>query len=446
GLEIIISEAAAGEAIILEGSFDSITIEADDVNIVTQGETNIEEVVVKEGVKGAAISLGNDTIITKLVADARIGVEGEGTIIEASGEEVRNSTFAKDPERMITPMAPSIGGGGGGSSGGGTPSTVAVSAITVSPTTLTLTAGGATSTITATVSPENATNKNVVWLSSNPAVANVDGGVVTPVAEGTVIITATSAADGTKSATSVVTVNAAVNNEPQMTASPTQVTVESGFNQTFTLTIENDTVTNAVYTEYILLGGVFAEMNLGDIDRSNDTTVTAAVYGNLTNTGIGKITLDADALVNSESNLTVSVTVVEGTVGAITVTGNAVVGATLTAETNPDTATGSYQWQSNNNGDWVNIGTDSNTYTIDVEDVGNAIRVVFEAFGNYTGEVKSDAVGPVVPEGPNNGTDDGEFFVDAVKDKVTIVNGDGDIDGYTAHVYVDGTLVESETL
>ncbi|SET76366.1 hypothetical protein SAMN05660297_03422, partial [Natronincola peptidivorans] len=209
GLEIIISEAAAGEAIILEGSFDSITIEADDVNIVTQGETNIEEVVVKEGVSGTLVSLGNDTIITKLVADARIGVEGEGTIIETSGKEVRNTIFEKTPERITTP---SSGGGGGGGGGGGS-SIVAVSAINV--------------------------------------------------------------------------------------------------------------------------------------------------------------------------------------------TGNAVLGATLTAAPNPSNATGSYQWQRSDNGTdgWTNIGTNSNTYTIVAGDAGKYIRVTFTATGNYTGQITSGAKEKQIAEG-----------------------------------------------
>jgi len=87
------------------------------------------------------------------------------------------------------------------------PPSVKVSAISVSPTTLTLTAGGATGTITATVSPVDATNKTVIWTSSDEAVATVVDGEVTAVAEGTATITAKA---GDKTATTVVTVNAPV--------------------------------------------------------------------------------------------------------------------------------------------------------------------------------------------------------------------------------------------
>lgn len=49
---------------------------------------------------------------------------------------------------------------------------------------------GTSETLIATVSPENATNKNVTWTSSNESVATVNDGLVTAVAPGTATITA----------------------------------------------------------------------------------------------------------------------------------------------------------------------------------------------------------------------------------------------------------------
>jgi len=105
--------------------------------------------------------------------------------------------------------------------------TIAVSAITVTPTTMALTAGGATGAITATVGPSNATNKIVTWSSSNAAVATVAGGVVTPVAAGAAVITATTA-QGSFTATCTVTVTAPiVSPAPLIVVSPiTRATVE----------------------------------------------------------------------------------------------------------------------------------------------------------------------------------------------------------------------------
>ena len=64
---------------------------------------------------------------------------------------------------------------------------------------------GKTATLTATVTPENATNKNVTWSSDKPAVATVEGGTVTARGAGEATITVTTE-DGEKTATCTVTV------------------------------------------------------------------------------------------------------------------------------------------------------------------------------------------------------------------------------------------------
>lgn len=73
-------------------------------------------------------------------------------------------------------------------------STVPVTGVTLNKSNTELTVGN-TETLTATVLPENATNKAVTWSSSDPSVATVANGVVTAMAVGTTTITAT-AADG----------------------------------------------------------------------------------------------------------------------------------------------------------------------------------------------------------------------------------------------------------
>lgn len=64
---------------------------------------------------------------------------------------------------------------------------------------------GESETLTATVMPVNATDKSVVWSSSNTLVATVDNGLVTAVKEGSATITA---AAGGKTANCTVTVSA----------------------------------------------------------------------------------------------------------------------------------------------------------------------------------------------------------------------------------------------
>ena len=64
--------------------------------------------------------------------------------------------------------------------------------ITLDQTSLSMTIGGEDVTLTATVTPDNATDKTVSWTSSDPAVASVDAnGKVHAVGAGTAIITAT---------------------------------------------------------------------------------------------------------------------------------------------------------------------------------------------------------------------------------------------------------------
>ena len=50
---------------------------------------------------------------------------------------------------------------------------------------------GGTDTLVATVSPEDAANKNITWESDNTSVATVSGGVITSVSVGTATITVT---------------------------------------------------------------------------------------------------------------------------------------------------------------------------------------------------------------------------------------------------------------
>ena len=79
---------------------------------------------------------------------------------------------------------------------------VAVDAINLNTNTLSLTRG-ATAALTATVTPDNATDKTVTWTSADEKVAAVENGIVTAVGNGTTTITARA---GDKTAVCTVTV------------------------------------------------------------------------------------------------------------------------------------------------------------------------------------------------------------------------------------------------
>ncbi|NPV91001.1 MAG: hypothetical protein HPY50_09540, partial [Firmicutes bacterium] len=135
GLEVVISENAKGQEIILEGRFDSVVVDAQDVNITTQSQTTIGEVQVGANGTGATITLGQNTVVDKMVLDSQAEVKGSGTVkdAEVNADGVK---FDKAPEKqsgtkpvsVSTPpptTPPASGGGGGGGGGGGNTDTTA---------------------------------------------------------------------------------------------------------------------------------------------------------------------------------------------------------------------------------------------------------------------------------------------------------------------------------
>lgn len=85
-------------------------------------------------------------------------------------------------------------------------SIVKVSDIELNKSATQLIAGGEKEILTVTVYPFNATNKYVTWRSSNSNVARVSNGIITPIAEGSAVITATSSSHISIKDTCTVTV------------------------------------------------------------------------------------------------------------------------------------------------------------------------------------------------------------------------------------------------
>ncbi|HEY5584599.1 MAG TPA: ice-binding family protein [Ruminiclostridium sp.] len=158
--------------------------------------------------------------------------------------------------------------------------TVVVSAINTQQTMI-LTAGGAAGTITATITPANATNKNVNWTSSDTNVATVNGGVVIPISVGTATITATSAADGTKTATTAVTVNIA---GPEVVIPPVANSVNLGMADDFVILAKTgiSSVPNSIITGNIGVSPIDATALTGfslTADATNQFSVSSQITG-----------------------------------------------------------------------------------------------------------------------------------------------------------------------
>jgi len=124
----------------------------------------------------------------------------------------------------------------------------AVTSISLSPSSLSLTAGGSSQTLTVYFTPTDATNQAVTWISGNTAVATVNnGGVVTPVGAGTTSIIAMSV-DGSKSAFASVTVGAAGVPVTGVSLSQTTLNMAIGQTQRLTATITPDNASNKAMT------------------------------------------------------------------------------------------------------------------------------------------------------------------------------------------------------
>ena len=148
------------------------------------------------------------------VASAKLGVAPAGTVIEAVG----------------TTLPVSIIG-------------IPVTGVSLDKTSLSFNAAGQSDTLTATVEPANATNRDVTWSSSNTAVATVNNGVVTAVGDGTAVITVTTV-DGGKTATCTVTVNTSIAVEGVSLDTTSLYMTKAGQSAQLTATIEPDNATN----------------------------------------------------------------------------------------------------------------------------------------------------------------------------------------------------------
>jgi len=151
--------------------------------------------------------------------------------------------------------------------------TVSVSGVSLNPATALLVVGGEPVTLTATISPANATVQTVTWASSATTVATVENGVVTAVAEGTATITVTTA-DGDFTATSAITVT------------PAPIPVES-------VSLNETTYTLTVGEDFTLIATIYPEnaTNQNVTWTSSDNVVATVENGVVTAVSVGYATI-----------------------------------------------------------------------------------------------------------------------------------------------------------
>ena len=178
-----------------------------------------------------------------------------------------------------------------------------------------------TATLSATVLPENATDKTVKWSTSNSKIATVDAnGKVTAIAVGNATITA---ACGNLSATCQVTVSATP--AASITLNKTAITLKATESETLTANVMPATTTDKTVTW----------------TSSDDKVATVDANGTVTAIAVGKATITATCgSVKATCAVTVNATAASSiTLSKTTLSLKATESETLTANVMPETTT-----------------------------------------------------------------------------------------------------------
>ena len=150
---------------------------------------------------------------------------------------------------------------------------------------------GETKTVTATVLPENATNKELIWSSSNNSVATVENGLITALKEGKATITVKSK-DGYKSSSLELTVNKkpSIIHVESISLDETELNMLTGDKATLSATVLPDNAKNKSVTW----------------SSSDESVATVNNRGRVTAAGAGTATITATSV---EGGLTATCTI-----------------------------------------------------------------------------------------------------------------------------------------
>ncbi|WFO16753.1 Ig-like domain-containing protein [Cellulophaga baltica 4] len=248
--------------------------------------------------------------------------------------------------------------------------TVAVTGITVDPTSITIT-NGSTTTLTETITPANVTNQNVTWTSSDDAIASVNAaGMVTGNTTGTATISVTTE-DGGFTATSTITVQAATVAVTGITIGPTSITITNGSTTTLTETITPANATNQNVT-WSSSDDAIASVNAAGVVTGN--TIGTATISVTTEDGgfTATSTITVQAATVAVTGITVAPTAITITNGSTT---------TLTETITPANATNqNVTWTSSDDA----IASVSATGVVTGNAIGTSTITVTTEDGGFT--------------------------------------------------------------
>ena len=274
--------------------------------------------------------------------------------------------------------------------------TVPVTGVSLNKTSLSMTVGD-TQTLTATVTPSNATNRSVTWSSDNTSVATVSSsGVVTAKAAGTATITVKTN-DGGKTATCTVTVKAATVSVTGVTLDKTSLTMTIGDMQTLTATITPSNATNKSVTWSSSNKSVATVSSSGVVTGQAAGTATITVT---TNDG-GKTatcTVKVQAATVPVTGVSLNKTSLSMTVGDT---------QTLTATVTPSNATNkNVSWSSSN----TSVATVSSSGVVTAKSAGTATITVKTNDGGKTAKCTVTVKNKDVNGSGNENTGEEDLF------------------------------------
>ena len=253
-----------------EVNVTSVTVSPTTLSLEVGGKATLKATVLPENATDKTVSWSSDKPSVASVDD-----NGEVTAVATGSATITVTT--KDGNKTATcevTVAEEI---------------IPVTSVTLSQKTLSLTAGE-DATLTATVSPDNSTDKTVTWTSSNTGVATVDNnGKVTAIKAGTATITASC---GGKSDTCTVTVVEKVIPATGVELDLETLTLEVGDKATIKATVLPEDATNKDVT--------WSSDNASVASVNANGEVTAVAPGNATITATtkdGEFTASCDVTV-----------------------------------------------------------------------------------------------------------------------------------------------------
>lgn len=295
-----ITAIAAGSVVISVVSMDntalsaSCTVTVKDVKVTgvtvaaPQVSLKVGELSVIEA--SAAPATATNKALTYASSDAAIAkVSSTGVITAVVAGTATITVTAADGSLKSASVSVTVTGAG----------TVAVliNKITLDKTVASVKVGGSVTATVSYIMPTDATNKAVLWTSSDESIATVTNGVITGVKVGTATILASSADEGNAVSTVLVTVTTDATLVTSITSTTTAVSLVKGSTQTVSTTVNPSTAS-------------IATLNW---TSSDETVATVSSTGVIYAVKAGQAIVTAAATDGSGKTLTIPVNVTEPT-------------------------------------------------------------------------------------------------------------------------------------